>query len=261
MNEPELFQFTLSRPPEGGVVELSSAEFEKLLLKRLEEEKNNPIDALWQLARFYQQAKQGEKALDYLRKVLQRQPDVESKATSVLAMGQTMEAIGDYPAAVRFYKEAFALEPVHTTTWYFINNNLGFSLNTLGDFTEGEKYCRKALEIDPIRPNAHKNLGIALTGHGQYREAAECFVNATRVNAADARALGLLKNLVRDHPELQFEFEPQIARCDKAVEAVAEKAEEMKPVVHRGWKKQLFLLRLGLRQLTQRFSFKRRKSE
>lgn len=47
------------------------------------------------------------------------------------------------PAAVRYYKEALALEPTHTFAWYSINNNLGFSLNTLGQFAEGENYCRR----------------------------------------------------------------------------------------------------------------------
>ena len=42
----------------------------------------------------------------------------------------------------------------------------------LGHFAEGEKFCRAAIEINPSRPNGHKNLGIALAGQGQYREAA-----------------------------------------------------------------------------------------
>ena len=50
----------------------------------------------------------------------------------------------------------------------------------------------RPFEIDPSRPNAHKNLGISLAGQSQYREAAQCFVTATQVNAADPRALRLL---------------------------------------------------------------------
>jgi len=76
---------------------------------------------------------------------LARYPDLERKANCVLAMGATMEQVQDFEAAVRYYKEALALEPVRTPTWYFINNNLGFSLNTLGHFSEGEIYCHKAI--------------------------------------------------------------------------------------------------------------------
>src|SRR5882672_3849928 len=117
------FKFSLPEPTGGKVVELSPEEAELMLLNKLNGAKDDPKDALWQLARFYSQTKQHELALDYLRQVVDLQADTDSKAASVLAMGQTMEQAGDYEAAVRYYREAFALEPVHTRTWYFINNN------------------------------------------------------------------------------------------------------------------------------------------
>jgi tetratricopeptide (TPR) repeat protein len=254
MNEQQSFRFALPRPPEDPLVEMSSREMETALLKRLEDEKCQPTEALWQLARFYQQSKQPEKGLACLRQVLTHLPDVERKSYCILAMGQMMEAGHDYEAAVRYYKEAFALEPVQTDVWYFINNNLGFSLNALGRFAEGEKYCRKALEVDPNRPNAHKNLGIALAGQDDFSGAARCFVAATQANAADPRAFLLLQNLLRDHSELEFEFREAAESCRKAVEAVAQKAQQMKPVVYRGWKKQVILLRAKLRSLARRFT-------
>ncbi len=246
------FRFEIPARPKGPLIEMSAAEMEKLLLKRLEDERAEPTDALWQLARFYGDGKQHEKAIECLRKVLARYPDLERKANCVLAMGATMEQVQDFEAAVRYYKEALALEPVRTPTWYFINNNLGFSLNTLGHFAEGEIYCRKAIEIDPNRPNAHKNLGIALAGLGQYGDAAKCFVTATQVNAADPRALRLLQDLVKQHPELAYEFEEIAECCQKAVEVAAKKAGELKPVIARGWRKHLILLRLRLRSILLR---------
>ena len=88
------FQFQIPKPPDGPVVELSFAEIEELLLRRLEEEKNSPHDALWKLASFYSHTKQHEKALARLREVIELEPDAESKAGSILAMGQTMEQVG-----------------------------------------------------------------------------------------------------------------------------------------------------------------------
>src|SRR5260221_2334816 len=201
------FRFEIPAQPKGPLIEMSAAEVEKSLLKRVEDEKAEATEALWQLARFYQQSKQIEKGLTCVRQISALMPDLEKKAGCVLAMGQMMESAQDYEGAVRYYKEALALEPVQTAPWYFINNNLGFSLNTLGHFSEVELYCRKATEIDPHRPKAHKNLGISLAGQGQYREAARCFVTATQANAADPRALRLLEKLVREHPELAYEFE------------------------------------------------------
>src|SRR6185369_4566864 len=132
------------------------------LLARLDEPGSNSMDALWQLARFYAESRQRDKAMDCLRRVMELQSDPESKAASVLAMGQTAEQVGDFESAVRFYKEALAMEPAATRTWYLIHNNLGYCLNTLGRFADGEFYCRKAIEIDGQRHNAFKNLGIAL---------------------------------------------------------------------------------------------------
>jgi tetratricopeptide (TPR) repeat protein len=246
------FRFELPNPPEGPLVEMSPEEMESRLLKRLDEEKNKPVDALWQLARFYQHSKRPDKALDCLRRVLAEMPDAERKASCVLGMGQMMETAGDFQSAIKYYKEAFALEPVQTDVWYFIHNNLGYSLNQLGQFSEGERYCRKAIEINSLRPNAHKNLGLALQGQSEYREAARCFVKATQVNAADPRALGLLESLLKQHPEMEFEFENDVKSCREAIAAVARQAQQLKPVVYRGWRKQLILLRAKVSSLFRR---------
>lgn len=247
MEERLDFRFELPQPPAGPLVALSNREVEKILLGKLKEAGAERTNALWDLAQFYKLSRQHEKALECLRELMQLLPDPEDKARCIFTMGQAMEQVGDYPAAVRYYKEAFALEPTGTFTWYFINNNLGFSLNTLGHFAEGEAYCRKAIEIDPSRPNGHKNLGIALAAQGQYREAAQSFLNATRVNASDPRAFHLLVDLLKQHPELEYEFQDDVACCRLAVDAVAKKLEEHKPVILRGWRKQWLLLRMKLR--------------
>jgi tetratricopeptide (TPR) repeat protein len=249
MEKPLDFRFELPRPPGGPLVEVSSQEMEKLLLKQLEEAAGEPRQALWQLAQFYKQTRQNDKALVRLRQLIQMLDDPEDRAKCVLTMGQAMEQKSDYAAAAGYYKEALALEPMNTWTWYFINNNLGFSLNTLTHFAQAEAYCRKAIETDPNRPDAYKNLGQSLVGQGRFREAAQCFVAATQVNAADGRAFQLLQELLGEHPELGFEFENAADSCKKAVETAARKVEEMKPVVHRGWKKQLILLRVRMRTL------------
>lgn len=246
------FRFEMPQGPQGPVVELTNEQAEKLLLQKLESDKSNQKDALWQLAQFYKLTRQHEKAIARLRELIQLVPDPEEKANCVFTMGQAMEQIGDYPAAVRYYKEASALEPAQTFTWYFINNNLGYCQNTLGQYSEGEMHCRRAIKIDPQRSNAHKNLGIALAGQGQYHEAARCFVTATQVNAADPRSFRLLEDLLKQHPELEFEFQSDLDCCRKAIEVIERKLQERKPVVHRGWRKQWVLLRLKLETFLKR---------
>src|SRR5882672_11900582 len=236
------FQFRYSLPEQGDgkLVALSSDEAERLLLRNLRDAGDDPKDALWQLARFYSHAKRHKQAIDYLRRVMDLQPDLEHKAGCVLAMGQTMEQIGDYESAVRYYREAFALEPVNTRTWYFINNNLGFSLNTLGHFEDGERFCRAAIGIDHRRPNAFKNLGMALQGLNRFEEAVRCFVQATQEDASDSRSLKLLEELLTQHPNLDFATE--LERCRQAVCLAADQCQAMQPVIYQGWRKHLILV-------------------
>ena len=264
MNAEQEWRFKYSLPPKprGEIVALSIAEAEQMLLNTLRSAQD-PVEAMWQLARFYCEVKQHDKALEYLRKILALQPDTDHKAATVLAMGQTMEQAGDYESAARYYREAFAFEPMHTPTWYFINNNLGYSLNMLGKFDEGEPFCRAAISIDAHRPNAFKNLGIACRGQGRYVEAADCFVKATQADASDSRSLKLLEELIEQHPELSFDFGPQIEFCLHAVQlAHQQRALIPKPAIQRGWRKQWFLFRTRLASwlkkpgVTKRFIFR-----
>jgi len=241
------FKYSLPPPPPEKLVELSLAEIEEVLLNHLRSGEKDRKEALWQLARFYSHSKQHEKALEVLRQVLALQPDPEHKAATVLAMGQTMEQVDDYAAAVRYYREAFAFEPVHTRTWYFINNNLGYSLNRLEQYAEGETFCRAAIQIDPGLPNGFKNLGIALRGQGRFAEAAECFVKSTQADASDARSLKLLEELLAERSELGFDFGPQLECCRQAVEVARQRrAQSPQPVIERGWRRRWFLARTRL---------------
>ncbi len=205
--------------PKPGT-ELTAAEAERYLLHKLEEEKESPRDALWQLARFYEITEHHKKALVYLRKIVALATNVEAKADYVFEVGKFMERTRDYPAAVRYYRKALALKPTGILVRYFINNNLGFSLCAAGDFAEGEIYCRKAIGIDPGRTNGHKNLGIALAGQGCYQEAAECLIAAAQANALDSRGFDLLTQLLESHPALEVEFGEVARRCGEAIKRI-----------------------------------------
>lgn len=216
------FRYAVPQPPRGIQVQLTAEDAEKMLLARLADPKENRGDALWELARFYCAVKRYDEAISRLREIIAATDDMEDKAACVLALGQTMEQGGNYDAAVKFYREAFALEPTRTSTWYFINNNLGFCLNTLGHPDEGETFCRAAMEINPDLPNGHKNLGISLAAQGRYRRAAQCYVQATKVNASDTRSLRLLRELLNEHEDLRGEFEIDLRCCEEAVKVAQE---------------------------------------
>jgi hypothetical protein len=69
------------------------------------------------------------------------------------------------------------------------------------------------------------------------------------MNAADARSLHLLRDLIRERPELEYEFQSEVECCQKAVEVAAQKIEEARPVVHRGWRTHLILWQGKLRAM------------
>lgn len=210
-----------NRPPEGEPVELSFDEIEHRLLARLQHRNQNRKRVLKHLAAFYADHRRYDQALECLQELVTLETDLEDKAACILATGAIAEKQEDLEAAVRFYREALALEPARTFTWYFILNNLAFSLNQLGRFTEGERYSRKAIEVEGGVCNAHKNLGLALVGQGRYAEAAESFVTATKVNPRDPRSLAHLKGVLQEQPALALEFQDDLSACEQAVKLAA----------------------------------------
>jgi tetratricopeptide (TPR) repeat protein len=114
--------------------------------------------------------------------------------------------------------------PVDTHTRYFLRNNLGYTLNQLRRFAEAGPLLREAIQVDPERTNVYKNLGLSLWGLARYIEAAVCFIDATRVNAADSRSLNHLEQLFGGHPEIANsipDFDTLLSACRGAVAEAA----------------------------------------
>ena len=181
-------------------------------------EKEDPEDALFKLVKFHDQMWHYDEALKLLRKLLSISDDTENRAYYELYMGSLMEKKEDFKAAVRHYRKALRLKPTNTPVLYFSNNNLGFSLNKLGKYKEGEKYCIAAIKTDDSMSNAYKNLGIALEGQLRFKEAAETYVKALRVNIGDCRPLKHLETLLDSQPGLKSEFAEQLSLCRQAVD-------------------------------------------
>ena len=133
--------------------------------------------------------------------------DPERLAWAHMIMGLSHEDELAWEAAVDSYSKGIACNPGDPRTRYFCNNNLAFCLIQLGRFQEARPYCVAAIDVDPERHNAHKNLGLARQGLGQFPDAAVCFVNASRLWPGDPRAMWFLEQLVAAHPEILSESE------------------------------------------------------
>jgi len=128
--------------------------------------------------------------------------NTDEKAYEKLAAGCNAEKIGDFARAVSEYRVGLDYPSEDFDTSYFLHNNLGFSLIQIGKYAEAEHYCRLAIEINPHRYNAHKNLGLALQSQGQLVEAALSLQLAS-VMSNNPRAGKHLDELLAEHPEIK----------------------------------------------------------
>jgi tetratricopeptide (TPR) repeat protein len=204
---------------------VSAQAAEQALLRQLQTKERPEQAVLWDLAYLYSHAGQQNRAFDLVQAVVEKVATLEEKAGCYLAMGQLQEQMKNYEMAIRYYRQALALEPVSERTWYFIHNNLGYCLNHFGRFAEAEPYCRHAIAIDPLRYNAHKNLGVSLEGLEDYAGAAMCYIESVLTNAADPRALRHLEQLAQKHPIVTIDlpdFDVQLKACRSAVQEAGE---------------------------------------
>jgi tetratricopeptide (TPR) repeat protein len=216
------FAYRLPTPAPSDSCSVDPKALEHDLKNQLQQPDIDPVAQLFELVRVYRANGSHDKALECLCRIKDAAASLESKALCQLTVGQIMEQTGDFAAAILAYRQALAMEPARDEVWYLIHNNLGYCYNRFGLHIEAERLCRIATGINPKRSNAFKNLGIALEGRGEYREAAQCFIEATRKSANDPRATELLGRLIDRHPELLPEFAKSLDLCQRSVRHVAE---------------------------------------
>jgi tetratricopeptide (TPR) repeat protein len=201
----------------------TSAETEKRLLAQLQDSGGRDVRVLWDLGVFYSQAGCHDQATACIQRVVELIEDPEKQAACFLALGQIEEQKRDYRSAATRYRSGIGLEPRDQRTAYFLRNNLGFCLNEMQEHEAAVPHLEQALEIDPARSNAYKNLALSHQGTGNRRRAAELFIAATRSNAADPRSLHHLESLVEANPYLLVDvpgLQQDIEGCRFAVEEV-----------------------------------------
>ena len=218
MTDQAQFSFRIPNIPDGKPYLAEEAEL--FLLQWFIKSKDDLAGVMHRLVVYYSEHGKQEHALPFIEWLVNNSGDPERRAAYILKQGQLMEQMQNFASAAAFYKAGIALEPTNREIWYFMNNNLGYSLNMLGNFVEGEYYCRAAIEIDPKWQNAYKNLGIALEGQERYKEATESYIQAVKANGKDPRAFQILKKMYEKVPniiELIPDIEAQIAQCAEAV--------------------------------------------
>lgn len=203
--------------PDGTKVPVE--EYETYLLNSLKKYPRDPV-AHWYLAMIYKYSGRNDTAAHHIDQIKAACADAEQEAVTWLMLGNRMEIDRDYHTAVEVYKRGLPLGPKYPMTIYFLHNNIGYSLVQIKKYKEAEFYCRKAIEFNGSRYNAHKNLGLALEGQGKLVAAAQCYIRSTKANHHDVRALEHLQDLLEKHPEIEDTLRKELTEFYDELERV-----------------------------------------
>jgi len=177
---------------------------EQLLLARLESSTTGEDYFRWMLfvVGFYRSANRIDAATQLLEAFIKVSHDTEQSAHCYLALGQIATDQQCHEAALGYFTAALERAPKKRKVVYVLHNNIGYCLNSLGDFVAGEKHCRMAIEVDWARASGYRNLGLSLNGQKDIVGAAWALVEAVNADETDHRARVLLEKLLVLHPIL-----------------------------------------------------------
>jgi tetratricopeptide (TPR) repeat protein len=181
-----------------------SQDTEQLLLERLKNSSTDDDYFRWMLfvVGFYRGINKIEAATELLQGFITASNNLEQSAHCHLALGQIATDEQRFETALSHFTSALELAPKKRKVLYVLHNNIGYCLNKLGRFVEGEKHCRTAIDIDWTRASGYRNLGMSLHGRGNVIGAAWALAEAVKTDAADNRARLLLENLVASNPSI-----------------------------------------------------------
>jgi len=184
-----------------------SQDTEKMLLQRLESTRNEEEYFRWLLftVGYYRGVQNPEAAKELLRRFLATSNNPEYRVQCQLGLGQIATDEQQLDIAITHFVAALALQPANTKIQYILHNNLGYCLNMVGRYDEGERHCRTALDLNWTRPSAYRNLGVSFHGQGKLTSAAWALLEAMKMDASDDRARTLLNKLASDHPSLALQ--------------------------------------------------------
>jgi tetratricopeptide (TPR) repeat protein len=212
--------FWLKIPEAPQVGTANPEKTEQRLLEKLKI-RGPRAETLKDLGIFYSRVGRQDKAYEYFKQWLKLARTSEELAECFLYCGQLSEQVQAFTEAVIFYRKGLAQDCEQAAVRYFLLNNAGFCYNMLGQHEEALPLLEEALELDPQRPNAYKNLGVALQAFGEYSRAASLWLHAIHLDASDRRAYDLLKALLQEHyaeVKMQIQDLDQLwQRCQEAV--------------------------------------------
>ncbi|MEZ5714330.1 MAG: tetratricopeptide repeat protein [Paracoccaceae bacterium] len=160
-------------------------------------------------------------AIEVLEQLAETQPEL---AVAHNALGDLMRTLGRYDEAVKAYDRAIALYPEGDRSEWFVYYARGICNERVDDWPKAEADFRKALEIDPERPEVLNYLGYSMVEKHENLD----------------EALGMIERAVAQRPDSGYIVDSlgwalyRLGRYDEAVAHMEHAAELMSvdPVVN-----------------------------
>lgn len=207
--------------PDGPMIASAEAQRSEQELLACYKSKGPRRETLKPLAIFYSRVGDQEKAYQFLKLWMKHTKKKAELAESLLMSGQLAEQIENYEAAIKFYQQGLTYQHQEQTISYFLNNNLAYCLNQLGQYKKAISFCEAAIRYDHTRANVYKNYGVSLAGLKRHGAAAKIWIKALHVDVSDTRALELLEELMRLHDQdirqAIPDIDEQLTACRQAV--------------------------------------------
>ena len=182
--------------PDGEYVRLDDlGAMEGALRRQFGGDEQEVLKALRGMALGLARERRDEAARRFLDRARELGAGAATEGNEMLRLGLAFEGIRRFDLAGECYAYGRSLGEGDLVPWYFLHNNHAYCLAMLERFAEAEVLARQAIDIEPGRHNAHKNLGLALMGQGRLQEAAESFRRARDLNPGDGRAAYYLEIL------------------------------------------------------------------
>ena len=157
----------------------------------------------------------GDRAIEELRRALAATDDGNSffQRSGVLSkLGDIYDAMGEYSAAARAYRQAVDLRS-DAVTYANLSNDLAKS----GKFEEAAEACRKSAELDPSRASqAYLNLAINFYNALHYKDAIAPARKVTEIDSGNAKAWYVLAAALA----ASIEYRPETSTPERVAPSV-----------------------------------------
>ena len=100
-------------------------------------------EIIWEFSILLRQNGFTKEAVTCVEHLITCTDDPEPLAQFYMALGQIMEMMKDFEAAILYYLHAKSLKPADKTTAYLVHNNLGYCFNLLGRHEEAPRLAAR----------------------------------------------------------------------------------------------------------------------